>query len=361
MINGGDHRRMDRPSKSGVREIARRAGVSLGTVDRALHGRPEVSEATRERVLRVARELGYQPNLTARALAAGKSTIRIGICIPREIRFFYDQVRDGILEEIQRYSHLGLEALYEPIACLGQGETAALRRMMKQDVRAILLTPGHPAQLAPLINEAETKHNIRVVCLASDDSTSARSTAISVEPQLNGTLAAELMARITPYAARVAVFTGMLATEDHARKVQGFVSAFQRESPAGQIVAVVEDHQEERQTRRKCAQLLKSQPDLAGIYISTANCLPVCEAIEEHGAAGRVRVIATDLFLDAVPYFQRGVIAASIYQHPYLQGQTAVRLLVDHFLQGTPMPRVHYLNPAIVLKANVSLFRELAG
>ncbi len=74
-----------------------------------------------------------------------------------------------------------------------------------------------------------------------------------------------------------------------------------------------------------------------------------------------MRVIATDMFAAAVPYFQRGVIAASIYQHPYLQGQTAVRLLVDHFLQGLPMPRAHYLNPTIVLKANLALFREISG
>jgi len=352
-------RRMTKPAKSGVREIARVAGVSLGTVDRALHGRADVSEETRKRVLAAARQLGYQPNLTARALASARSTTRIGVCIPREIRFFYDQVRDGILDEAKRYTHLGLEVLYEPVAALGTGESAALRRMFRSDVRAIILTPGHPARLAPLIDEAEKQRNIRVVCVSSDDSASARSTAISVEPHLNGALAAELMAKMTPGLARVAVVTGMMATEDHARKVQGFAAEFQRACPAGQIVGVIEDHQEEAQSHRKCVQLLRREPELSGIYVSTANCLPVCRALCECGAAGRVKVIATDLFRDAVPWLENGTIAASIYQHPYLQGQVAVRLLVDHFLQGAELPRTHYLNPAVVLKANLRLFREI--
>lgn len=352
---------MGQPSKAGVREIARRAGVSLGTVDRALHGRKEVSQETRRKVLAVAAELGYQPNLTARALSSSRKTFRVGVCIPREIRFFYDQVRNGILDEARRFEHLGLEVLYEPIPSLGVGESAAFRRMMKQDLRAIVVTPGHPGKLAPLIDEAEAQRDIRVVCICSDDSVSARSTAISVDPDLNGRLAAELMAKLTPRASAVAVFTGMLATEDHARKVHGFTQAFPAESGGGCVLPVIEDHQAELETYQKCAHLLKSQPALAGIYVSTANCLPVCQAIRDASVGGRVQVIATDLFTDAVPWLESGVIAACIYQHPYVQGQTAISVLVDHFMRGVPLPGVHYLNPSIVLRANVRLFREVAS
>jgi LacI family transcriptional regulator len=347
--------------KAGVREIAKEAGVSLGTVDRALHGRAEVSAQTRQRVLEAARRLGYQPNLTARALASARSTTRIGVCIPRQIRHFYDQVRDGILEEARRYAHLGVEVIYEPVPALGQGEAEALKQMFKDGVKAIILTPGQPARLTPLIDEAEKRRGIRVVCVASDDSASARSTAISVEPRLNGTLAAELMAKMSPPRARVAVVTGMLATEDHAHKVEGFAAGFERACPGGRMVAVIEDHQSESESYGKCVQLLKRHTGLAGIYVSTANCLPVCRALADCGAEGRVRVIATDIFPEAVPWFNSGVIAASIYQHPYVQGQTAIRLLVDHFQQGAPLPAAHYLNPSLVLKANLRLFREIAA
>lgn len=53
-----------------LEEIARLAGVSRATASRAANGRPGVSQATRERVLRIIRENGYQPNAEARSLAA---------------------------------------------------------------------------------------------------------------------------------------------------------------------------------------------------------------------------------------------------------------------------------------------------
>ena len=72
--------------KAGIKEIAEAAKVSIGTVDRALNGRSGISEATRQRVLEVAQQLLYQPNLAARVLSKGRADLRIGVCVPREIR-----------------------------------------------------------------------------------------------------------------------------------------------------------------------------------------------------------------------------------------------------------------------------------
>ena len=59
-----------------------------------------------------------------------------------------------------------------------------------------------------------------------------------------------------------------------------------------------------------------------------------------------------------ISYLNDGTIAASIYQDPFLQGQLAMRNLVDHFINGTPLRPVYYLNPGIVLRSNLALFRE---
>lgn len=56
-----------------IREVARRSGVSMATVSRALNARPGVSADTRERVERIARELGYLPNQQARSLVRRQS------------------------------------------------------------------------------------------------------------------------------------------------------------------------------------------------------------------------------------------------------------------------------------------------
>ena len=56
-----------------IADIARRAELSKGAVSYALNGRPGVSEATRERVLKLAAEMGWRPNSAARALSASRA------------------------------------------------------------------------------------------------------------------------------------------------------------------------------------------------------------------------------------------------------------------------------------------------
>jgi len=342
----------------GVHDIARLANVSIGTVDRALHGRKGISKETRKRVLQVARELSYTPNPAARMLAVGRAHLRIGVCIPREIHYFYDQVRDGILAEARRFESLGVSVTYDPVPRLGAGEVERVRHMLASDIRALIVSPGDPGCLAPLIDEAEKK-NIRVACVASDAPNSARSTVVCVDPELNGRCAAELIGKSLPKGSRVAVVTGMLQTEDHRRKTKGFMEAFSHFCDGGEVVGVVENHEDEQEAFQKCLALFQSRKDLGGLYVSTANCLPVCAAIEAAGLAGCLRLITTDLFPPMVPYIENGTITASIHQRPYVQGQTAVRLIVDHIIYRRPFPPFRYLSPGIVLQSNLRLFREV--
>jgi LacI family transcriptional regulator len=61
-------------------EVARLAGVSLTTASKAVNGHDRISDATRERVLNAARELRYTPNLLAKGLASGRSSV-IGVLL----------------------------------------------------------------------------------------------------------------------------------------------------------------------------------------------------------------------------------------------------------------------------------------
>ena len=343
--------------RAGIHKIAELSGVSIGTVDRALHGRPGISAATRRRILRVARELAYTPHPVARALSTGRANLRVGVCIPEEIHFFYDQMRAGIFDEAARARSLGLELVYRPAPSLGRQETQSIRELLAGDVRAMILTPGNPSVTAPLIDQAE-EAGVRVVCITTDAPHSHRSSVVSVDPSLSGKLAAELMGKFLPEGSQAAIVTGMLSTEEHRAKAEGFRDAF--EQAGGKVVALLEAHESEEESYRKTYGLLRQQPDLCGIYVSTVNCLPVCRALREHKLGGKIRLITTDLFREMIPHLERGTIAASIYQDPYLQGQTSVRILVDHLVNGSAIPSTCYLNPGIVLRSNLGLFREAA-
>jgi DNA-binding LacI/PurR family transcriptional regulator len=68
-----------------IADIALRAGVSKGAVSYALNGQPGVSEATRERIIAIAREIGFNPNSAARALSGAKASA-VGLTLSRPAR-----------------------------------------------------------------------------------------------------------------------------------------------------------------------------------------------------------------------------------------------------------------------------------
>ncbi len=95
----------------GIKEIAKKAGVSISTVSYALNGSPKVTEATRARIQAIADELDYVPNMAARTLKRQQTNI-IGVYLADYGGSFYGELLDGIKK--------GLEAQnFEMIVCSG--------------------------------------------------------------------------------------------------------------------------------------------------------------------------------------------------------------------------------------------------
>jgi LacI family transcriptional regulator len=78
-----------------IYDIAERAGVSIATVSRVFSGRARVAERTRDRVFTVARQLGYEPNASARSLAR-QSTQIISAVLPMMTSYFFMEVIRGV-------------------------------------------------------------------------------------------------------------------------------------------------------------------------------------------------------------------------------------------------------------------------
>lgn len=250
--------------KRGIQLIAQLANVSIGTVDRALHGRAEIKNSTRQRILEIAWRIGYTPNLAARALSASRAADSIGVCVPREIHFFYDQLWSGILDEARRVRQLGVRFINRPVQALGEGDTQAFKELVERGVQRIILAAGNPTGLKPLIDKAEEK-GIRVLCVSTDAPGSRRSSIVCVDPWLNGCLAGELMGKFVPPGSAVAVIAGMLTTEDHRKKTDGFSEAFPQHCPSGKVASVLEGHEDEKESFEKTFALLGRIPTLSGL------------------------------------------------------------------------------------------------
>ena len=97
-----------------IKDIAERAGVSVGTVDRVLHDRPNVSKPAREKVEQALKEMNYQPNMYASALAYNKSYTFYLLIPKHESEAYWEEIEEGArkCEETRRDFHIDVEILF---------------------------------------------------------------------------------------------------------------------------------------------------------------------------------------------------------------------------------------------------------
>ena len=340
---------------AGIKEIAASVGVSIGTVDRALHARPGISEATRARILKAATALGYRPNLAARHLKLGRQR-RISVHLPQEIASYFDAMRQGIQQAAAQLQP-PLKVDFHSYPRMGQGEIESLQTVLDGSSDGLILAPGTPSRIAPLIRQA-TARGTPVVCVATDAPDSDRLAVVSSDPFTSGAIVAELLTRMDRGNHQAAIITGDLATVDHSEKVRGFRAMMADLGGSLTLAEIAEAHDEPREAYRQTCDLLARHPNLSSIYVSTSNSLPVIKALEERGRTDQVSVIVTDLFPELVPLMRVGKVFATLYQRPLTQGRLAFEAMHRFIVEGIRPKPVQKLPPYIVLRSNLDLFIE---
>jgi LacI family transcriptional regulator len=340
----------------GIKDIARALGVSIGTVDRALHGRPGINPMTRAKVLKMAQTLGYQPNFAARHLKL-KRKMRISVHLPRCIATFFGAVREGI-EETAKPFQSTIEVQFRSYPRLGEGDLELFTETLQDSTNGIIVTPGHPADLKPWIRKAARAH-IPVVCVATDAPGTERLAAISADAYTSGAMVAELLTGFGNRPASVLIVTGDLSVVDHAEKINGFRQFLEKSNSPLKIAGVIEAHDDPEKARELTREFVSTRPSVGAVYVSTANSIPVIDVLQEAGRLGRIPVITTDLFPALAPLIRAGKVLATVYQRPKTQGRMAFQALYQFLVQGICPPLRHRLPPHIVLRSNLDVFLEM--
>lgn len=347
-----------RPSTfAGIKDIANALGISLGTVDRALHNRAGVSEKTKDRVRKMAEKLNYRPNVAARNLKLNRR-LRVGVFLPEQIASFFDRVREGIRAGAEAGGGMGVDLIFHSYPRLGEGASAAIKKSDWQHFDGIIMTPVNPAGIGAIAGKLENQ-NKAIIFVATDAPRTRRLASIAVDATVSGGIAADLLGRVIQSPAAVATITGDLRIQDHAEKLRGFAASLATLSPRLTLLPAIESHDLPSEAFRGAAALIKKHPELRGLYISTANSLPVLRALEESGRLGKVHVIATDLYPELVPHIEAGNVLASLYQRPYAQGKAAFEMLLSFLTTGAAPRQIIRLAPHIILRSNLSLFAGL--
>lgn len=171
------------PRRSSIGDVARLAGVSVGTVSNVLNRPERVAEATRERVLDAIQRLSFVPNASARQLRAGTITT-VGAIVLDIRNPFFTEVARGIEDRLEPAGHTLMLASSDDDA---EREARYLRLFEEHGVSGLLVVPTGD-DLAPLL--ALAARGMNVVLLDVPSPTSALS-SVAVDDVVGGRAAGE--------------------------------------------------------------------------------------------------------------------------------------------------------------------------
>ena len=338
----------------GIKEIAKALGISIGTVDRALHSRPGVSAKTSAKILKMAEKMNYKPNLAARNLKLNRH-LRIAVHLPVHIESFFDPLRAGVRAAAAAAPGTSIDLDFRSYPRAGEGDLELLEADLSGNYDGIILLPGNPARINPILQRF-VQQGTAVICVASDAPRIHKLTSICTDGFVSGGIAAELLSQCIQNQGTVAAMMGDLKLLDHADKLRGFAAGLATFAPHLTLLPVIESHELPLDAYQATLELLDRQPLPLGIYIATANSLPVLQALEERGVFEKIRVVTTDLFPELAGMIESGRVLATLFQRPFTQGKLALETLVRFLIDGVQPVSFTRLGPYIVLRSNLDLF-----
>ena len=336
--------------RSTIPDIARAAGVSTATVDRALNGRPGVSAANRQRVLSAARELGYLPSEGMFPLPSR----------PAHLEFLIPSGQNAFMRDVARAisdfaAGLPLVASCRVVMIDGIGPDALIPALdgLSLDTNGVgMITTDHP-RTREAIRRLHAA-GIHVVTIASDVLSAPRAAYVGVENRIAGRTAGQIMGLMCGREeGEIGLFVGSRAFHGHQEREGGFRSVMAEDFPGLRILPAVETAEDSRRSRKGMEALLSDRPGLAGVYCVGAGRSGIVEAIRAADPPRRPFVIVHDLTESARGWLLEGRVDVVIDQNARLVGEQAVIRLLGAIATRSSLLAARDIEPRIILRENI--------
>ena len=338
-----------------VKDIANHLQISLSTVNKALTGKPGVSEKRRQEVLEVAQRLGYQVNYAAQALS--RRPIHIAALFHAVFQNFWQEARLGLesaLKELQQWN-----VTYEICDVSNRIESEqTIEYLLDGHADAIILcTPtlltGHD------IFEKINSSGIPIFLLGGCYPPIQAKCTIGVDSTITGNLAADIMKLALHHRDKLAVFTASKDNRIHTEKVNAFASAVHAQGFS--LVGIYETQDEEEIAAACVRKLYRDHPDVRGIYITSASGKAVFDYVRGLPNDQRPIIVATDIYEELCAAVTDGIVQASIYQNQEQMGRLAAKTVYDYlhnansYQTEVTAQQYSHINviPKVYLKANI--------
>ncbi|MFI2743150.1 substrate-binding domain-containing protein [Zhouia sp. PK063] len=343
-----------------IKEIAKLANVSLGTVDRVLHKRGRVAKKTEDKILKIIEQVNYKPNIYARGLVLNKTYTIIALLPFYEEGDYWELPAKGIHSAGDHLAQYGIALV---ICYFDQNSATSFK---EQAAKVLSLKPDGVV-LAPVINFEAVKFAIQLsqhhIPFTLIDSDIAHVNALSFIGQnafQSGYLAAKLLCSSFKTPGTILIVT-IKNNENHNKTLQLRTEGFKDYLLKSSIITEVSI---EEFNVYQSGDLWKSElksicndkdSNIRGIYVPSSKVHYVAACLEAHNKFETV-LVGNDLIAQNIPYVAEGVIDYVIGQRPETQGFYALDFLYRHLIIQQDIERTKYLPLDIITKENLQYY-----
>lgn len=326
-----------------IQQIAELAGVSRGTVDRALNHRGRIAPEVEERVWRIADELGYAVKAKKKEQDKGRVLARIGVVTQLARASFMTEINRGIKKAGEELAERGVEVLVREVVSVDAGEQLkAIEDLVECGIDGLAVMPVESEDIRMRINELAENEKIPVVTFNSDIVGIKRSCFVGMDNKKSGRAAAGLLGMLTRGKGKILIITGSFGNPVNNFRVDGFVEELKNSYPELEIAGVQGSFDEAEEVQRIIESMMMAVSGISGILVVSGGQAGVGKAFETLKLDRRPYVVIYDQTPKNEKALREDTVDFLIDQNGYVQGYRPPNILADMILKGRK-PEEEYL------------------
>lgn len=344
-----------------IKKIAELAGVSTGTVDRALHDRGRVDAKVAQRIKQIALELDYRPNSVAQSLSNRKRNIKISVILHiQNSNLYFDDVKDGIRKCREEIADFGITV--EILPCpdySAESQLTLINQTIEQGANAIVIVPINSPLIRDRLNKLHAE-GFPVVFLTNIIEDTEYLSFVGCNYSLVGEITAGLLHLLHPADGKLLLFSPSFQMYGHTLRARSLQQHLAKEYPHIHLQGTYEIAGDDIQNYQITKEALSRFPDTDLFICPGAYSRGNLMAIEESGYYQKAQIICYDYSDEISTEIQNGNICATITQCPQEQGYTAVKILFEYLTAGKqPRFKNHYIRSRIILKESICEMEQI--
>lgn len=345
-----------------IKDIAKRAGVSTGTVDRVLHKRPSVSKEAREKVEAALKEMDYTPNMYASALAYNKSFTFYFIIPKHKSEAYWEEIEEGAMACKKR--HADFQVNVKMIYYKRFNESTfitATKQCLSENPDGVIIVPSK-LDITRKFTDTLHERSIPFILLDSYMPDLKPLSFYGQDSFCSGYFAARMLMLIASQETEIMLMKQMLngnvASKQQENRETGFRHYMHDHFPEVEIIELNLPLDEER---TKYSELLENfftkHPKVHHCITFNSKAHIVGEFLQ-HTNRRNVQIMGYDMVPKNAECVRQGSISFLIAQHAYMQGYYCVNSLFEALVLKKEVNPVNYMPIEILTKENLEFYRR---